>query len=127
MGPYFYVNGTVYEGEKKQSQKNSEKLAKWNHAMIACRKNYQPIAEGYLRDIYEINILSKSHLSIEIENMALPDWVAQRSGRGQLKMLNDNLWIWSVLENDISKMQHIFGRAQLTICYGGFETQSATP
>ncbi len=125
IGPYFYVNGTIYEGERKYSRKEGERLAKWNHALLACRKKDFPVAEGYLRDVYEVNVLSESQLSIIIDGVELFDWVKQNSNYGSIEMLNDRLCIWSVPAGSIRSLRRILGRARLTVCYGGFETPSA--
>lgn len=125
-GPYFYVNGTLYEGEKQYSRKEGERLAKWNHALLACRKTDSPVAEGYLRDVYEMNVLSESQLSIVIDGLKLSNWITKNSSRGYLEVLNDKLCIWSVPEGSLNNLRRVLGQARLTVCYGGFETQSAT-
>lgn len=66
----------------------------------------QVYREGVLRDVYPWNFLTASHLTAQVNNMVLQDWIQQDEQRGQLKPLNDDVWLWEVNEENILAVRY---------------------
>jgi len=56
---------------------------------------------GFLRDIYQINILTIEHLQSEVSGKKLVDWIESGIGRGYLQEVACRVWVWVLPAKDI--------------------------
>jgi hypothetical protein len=54
----------------------------------------------YLRNVFAINVLGRSHLDLKVGEQRLEDWVSSGPSRGTLSELGDNLIVWSLMGAD---------------------------
>jgi hypothetical protein len=69
--------------------------------------NDQPL----LRDIYEINLLSKRHATVSIDGLGvLTDWIASGSGRGLLEYIGRERFLWHLTELEMLNIRPFLNR-----------------
>lgn len=127
-GPYFWVNGTLFESEEGSlSGREEERLSKWNHARIEARKLGQALGENYLRDVFELNFLTRVHLDLRVGDGTLSQWIEQSSERGKISEMTENLFCWEVPASGLAKAHAVLGRTLHLVCHGGYSVRSGGP
>lgn len=105
---YATVDKTFYgapEQVKRQSQAfRGEYLA----------HNDQRNLDHMLRDLFEINFVSKGHLERRVEGRALKDWIGANAV-GTLQQLTSVCWRWDVPPEKIERIRRVLMEAGLTV------------
>ncbi|MFN3914700.1 MAG: hypothetical protein ACK4K3_07240 [Aquabacterium sp.] len=72
-----------------------------------------------LRDVFPLNYLVATHLSLPVGNSTLGGWIEQDAARGTLSQLADGLWCWSVDERAIPAVRRSLEPRGLLVAPGG--------
>lgn len=94
FSPLSYGSGISYSPNRKRlgdlTDRDSERVMNWaNH----CYRGHRA-SEGYLRDIYAMNIIGQKHIGMRVGNLDLGNWIEQDPIRGSLSELSGKtLWI----------------------------------
>lgn len=67
-----------------------------------------------VRDVFEINFLSRGHLDREVEGKMLQDWILD-TGHGALRQMSNVSWRWDVPQVKISAVRRALNEAGMTI------------
>ncbi len=67
-----------------------------------------------LRDVFEINFLSKGHLERRVEGRALKDWIGENAV-GKLQQLTSVCWRWDVPLEKIERIRRVLIEAGSTV------------
>lgn len=97
-GPTLYVVG-IGQGIGPSSGKAYEEAVRHGH-WGRLGMDRQVYREGVLRDVYPWNFLAVPHLTAQVNNRVLQDWIQEDEQRGHLKPLNDDVWLWEVNEEN---------------------------
>lgn len=126
-GPAFYADGGTLNGDKYFARAQLEEIAKWSHAIGESQKLGFPVSD-LLRDIYPLNFLNPHHLSMQVKDQSLKDWIESDPKRGSLKpLIEGKLWTWTVPEHRIQPIRKVLGPERLLISWGDFNTPSGGP
>ena len=110
-GPALYAYGmTSGLGYSDDEMKEGDRITKWMCLTADERKLS-------LRDVYQINILSKEHLEKIVNNMTLQEWIVEAESRGILEQINDKLWFWRVNTDNIDKIRMELSEKGILSCY----------
>jgi hypothetical protein len=72
------------------------------------RRGLRP-SDGYMRDLYQQNLLSEVHLSKEVEGMPLAEWIQERDA-GKLEPVGSR-WLWSLEPEEIHRCRFVLNQA----------------
>lgn len=70
-----------------------------------------------LRMVYPCSMLNEKHLRIKIQGMPLGEWIADEQGRGSLRKICNDLWLWEVGKDDIDHVSKLCGDAGILIAW----------
>lgn len=113
-GPALYAYGfTAGLGYDESDMNEKGLISKWLHDSYD-KSSY---LEGYMRDIYPLNVLSNAHLNKHVGEQPLKEWVLRTSERGTLEQLNESCWIWEVNTRDTANIRCVLGAHRVLICY----------
>ena len=70
-----------------------------------------------LRMVYPCNMLNENHLHIEIQGMTLGEWIVQERGRGSLRKISNDLWLWEVGRDDMEGVSKCCGDAGILLAW----------
>lgn len=122
FSPSAYCWGLGYSpGQRKfgeVTRTDGRRLECWCHNQ---RRGLRP-SDGYLRDVYEQNLLGDLHLSRTIEGMSLDSWIRE-GGRGSLKQVADR-WLWSLTPEEIHRCRFALNQAGLLLSGRDLDPQS---
>ncbi|HQS85134.1 MAG TPA: hypothetical protein PLY23_09635 [Alphaproteobacteria bacterium] len=102
LGPTWYPFGTIQGLDWDKDRKEREDITKWNNEYRMSDGKYKI---GDLRDIYPMNLLSKTHQNLKIDSLPFFEWIKADSKRGSLTALNDSLWAWWVDPDNIPSVR----------------------
>ena len=71
--------------------------------------------QGYLRDIYPLNVLSAPHLHMPVNGVPLADWIRVSADRGTLRPLAGGAWLWRIDEPHVPAITAELEQAGLLI------------
>lgn len=127
-GPYFWVSGMLYEsGDGTMAMKEQERLSKWAHARVEASKLNMTLGQNYLRDVYEVNFLTDTHLSLPVKNGTLREWIEASKARGVILQLKTGLYCWTVSDKGLSEARAVLGNSLHLVCYGDYAVKSGGP
>ncbi|SFU21522.1 hypothetical protein SAMN05192562_1202 [Kosakonia arachidis] len=69
-----------------------------------------------LRMVYPFNMINEHHLNIKIDEMILDRWIVKNNA-GQLKKINNSLWMWVVDDGSIDEINQSLGEAGVLISW----------
>src|SRR5690606_26636934 len=70
----------------------SERIARWMRECIGDRS----FVAGRLKDIYELNIVTRRHLDFPIDRENLHAWIEANPGRGAITQLDNTRFLWEL-------------------------------
>jgi hypothetical protein len=109
LGPAMYAVGIsqgvriVKEGEPRE---DTWRLCRWGDAMAE-----HAYLNGFLRDVYPWNFLTKPQLAWMLGRRTLESWIRQDRSRGWLSKLSDEILLWEVPEERIEALRAELGEA----------------
>lgn len=81
------------------SDNEAAELQRWSEI---ARAEYWKKPMPFMRDLYEVNLLSDKHANYEIDGMGrLSEWISASEGRGQLEVVPGNRILWKLNEAEI--------------------------
>ncbi|MDR2723705.1 MAG: hypothetical protein LBB25_00665, partial [Holosporaceae bacterium] len=121
-GWYFYGYGTseldITPGWKLYNERHVDiavRIAAWRTNFKSNIRNSGKI--DVLREIYPINFINKSHLSHEIfPKTTLKDWIEAADHRGTIAKATDELWLWSVPDEDLYQVTVDLAPTGILLC-----------
>jgi hypothetical protein len=60
------------------------------------RRSSKDHMEGYLVDVFDLNVLSPLHMNFPVEGTSFDKWIARDRKRGQLVKIKDEVHVWLV-------------------------------
>ncbi|WP_054179702.1 hypothetical protein [Trabulsiella odontotermitis] len=81
------------------------------------RKGLERYKKTMLRMVYPGNIINNYHLSITLKGITLKEWILSDVRHGSLEKLNDEMWLWSVEENELDSINKCLGEAGILISW----------
>jgi hypothetical protein len=113
FSPTAYFWGLEY----KPNRKVLGEVTPFAGARLECwrdnqRRGLHP-SQGYLRDLYQQNLLGEVHLSRRVEGMTLAEWIP-KCGGGTLQAVA-GWWLWSLDSEDIPRSRRILDQAGLLL------------
>ncbi|HEX7860802.1 MAG TPA: hypothetical protein VF773_10775 [Verrucomicrobiae bacterium] len=113
-GPTLFAFGLVAGlGFSSGEMIEADAIARWGRGGIDDRR----YLHGVLRDVFPLNLLSRAHLAMAIENRTLETWIRHSKDRGTLLQLVNDRYIWKVGSQQISHVQLELTRAGLLISH----------
>lgn len=97
---------------------NDELRWKWQTFTIEMQRGGARYPER-LRDVFPLNYLIDSHLSFQLGEQTLGEWITASQARGLLTNLERGLWCWSVPENIIRQVRSVLEPSGLLVAPGG--------
>ncbi|MFC0179593.1 hypothetical protein [Thorsellia kenyensis] len=99
-GPSCYMFGVIYSNGKRsfRSDEERKRISNW---MWGSEKVYS----GNIRDVYEMNFLSKDCLLQQTKVGELKTWIESSSKNGSLKKINDKIFLWNVELQEIERIR----------------------
>lgn len=128
-GPDFFIDGSTLStgGRNFFTRYEEEEIAKWSHARRQGRK-FDLAVSDLIRDVFPKNFLNAHHLSMQIKDQSLRDWINTDPRHGTLKpLIEDKLWVWDVPKNRIGSIRKVLGKKHLLISWGDFNMPSGGP
>lgn len=77
-------------GLDRPTPREEEEIRRWAGVL------YSSDLSSVLRDLYEVNFLSKEHLQLRVGRSTLRGWIAADASRGRLTPVNENVHAWEV-------------------------------
>ncbi|MDR2723704.1 MAG: hypothetical protein LBB25_00660 [Holosporaceae bacterium] len=72
---------------------------------------------GYLREIYPLNFINGAHLNHEVfPKITLKNWVEAADHRGTIAKATDELWLWSVPDEDLESITKELALSDILLC-----------
>ncbi len=108
LGPDLYAHGMVTGlGYSPEGMAQGDRIAAWMHERLGANRHLH----GFVRDVYPLNVLSSSHVSRDVENVSLGQWIQQSADRGDLKQIGGEAWLWNLDHNQIDSVRADLQRA----------------
>lgn len=70
-----------------------------------------------LRMVYPCNMINENHLQINIQGMTLGEWIVKERGRGSLRKISKDVWIWEVGRDDMEGVSKCCGDAGILLAW----------
>lgn len=107
--PTAYANGDWQHAKNISpiSRSSNEILQNW------CT-NCDRIQTGFLRDVYEENLINKNHLEKEINGRSLRQFIADNN-LGVLHQINDFIFFWRLEDNQLGKARDLLYNTAILI------------
>lgn len=104
FSPLAYSSGLSYSPSFKKwgdhTDRDAERVANWsNHCYQGQRGS-----EGYMRDIYPMNLIGPEHLGMVIGKIKLENWISQDPTRGRLLPCHGKV-LWIIKGKEIRSVQ----------------------
>lgn len=111
-GPDLYALGMCTNTDyTSEGMRIADRTAAWFRERIGKNRHLQ----GYLRDVYPLNVISRPHLDKLVHGTPLGDWIHQTPERGILRPLAGGAWLWRIDEQQVPQIQAELERAGLLI------------
>lgn len=112
LGPDLYALGMNTAPDYSEAgMLASDRIGAWFRERIDQNRHLQ----GYLRDVYPMNVLSDPHLRMPVNGVALADWIRTSADRGTLRPLAGGAWLWRVDEQHVPAITAELEQAGLLI------------
>ena len=99
-----------FDGNNFEVLYDCENVGLWSKE-ISGNNNFVKYKTEKLRMVYEINLLNINHLSnIIVDGYKLKEWILINKGNGILLPMENNMWLWRIKQNDLSRINNILGR-----------------
>jgi len=99
---------------------STKKNLRWAKYWVRVKTEGRPLG-GSFRDIYPMNFLNEQHLEIMIGDIPIRSWIAHGAGRGTLRRLNEDIWIWDLPSRALPAVRRAFAEAGLLVSCGTYE------
>jgi hypothetical protein len=114
FSPLAYTSGISYGPNVKSwgdhNARDTERVTNWsNH----CYRGHKA-SEGYLRDVYPVNVIGSAQAEALIGSVKLEDWIKQDPSRGILLPLNDKM-LWEIGDRDILSVQRALDKFKILL------------
>ncbi|WP_079913173.1 hypothetical protein [Paenibacillus sp. 32352] len=70
-----------------------------------------------LRMVYPCNMINESHLHIKIQGTTLGEWIVKERGRGTLKKISNEMWLWEVGRDNMEGVTKCCGDAGILLAW----------
>ena len=114
FSPRAYASGISYSanrpGTGKPNFTDGERHVRWAAHCYRGRR----ASEGYMRDIYSLNLIGPHHLERRIGGHDLATWIARDRRRGRLEPYRDR-HLWSVAHENLLLVQRELDAAQFLL------------
>jgi hypothetical protein len=111
-GPDLYAYGMAaglgYSGTDRTEM---NRIGAWMRERMAQNRH----KNGMLRDVYPLNLLTRVHLSQEVERHSLSDWINGTRERGELVDLGHEQWVWRLPNASVESVRSSLRAAGLII------------
>lgn len=115
-GPEIYALGMATGPDDSQQGKIlADRTCAWFRERIGQNRHRQ----GYLRDVYPLNVVSQPHLEMPVHGMALGEWIRHAPQRGSLRPLAGGAWLWRIEDAQVASVQAELEAAGLLIAQLG--------
>ncbi len=118
-GPRAFAEGTIstrFSTVDRTFYGVPEQMRKQSHAFsgVYLTDNDKRNLDHMLRDVFEINFLSKGHLDRQVKGKTLRGWIDENAF-GTLQQLTPRCWRWNVPNEDIPEIRGALIEAGLTV------------
>lgn len=114
FSPLAYSSGLSYSpnrpGAGNPNRIDGERHVRWAAHCYRGRR----ASEGYMRDIYSINVIGAHHLQRRIDGEGLATWISRDPRRGRLEPYRDR-HLWSVENENLLLLQRELDQAQFLL------------
>lgn len=101
-GPDLYALGMSTGSDyTPEGNRAADRTCAWFRERIGQNRHLQ----GYLRDVYPLNVISQPHLDKQVQGMPLREWIIASPERGTLRPLAGGAWLWRIEENQVVPIQ----------------------
>jgi hypothetical protein len=109
---YWATAYAIGDREHGKEVHNIKRLSKehFEQWLSKCEK----ISEGFLRDIYEENVLSTAQLNHSINGRSLKEFIVSEN-MGELSMINNDVFFWKLNDDQLKKCREILYKTDLLI------------
>jgi hypothetical protein len=115
-GPDLYALGMATNSEySPEGMRAADRVGAWFRERIGQNRHRQ----GYLRDVYTLNVISQPHLEMPVHGTPLGEWIGQTPHRGTLRPLAGGAWLWRVDDAQVPCVQAQLEAAGLLIAHLG--------
>ncbi|GED73120.1 hypothetical protein BRE01_68220 [Brevibacillus reuszeri] len=70
-----------------------------------------------LRMVYPCNMINEQHLRIKIVGISLGEWIVNERGRGSLRKICNDLWLWEVGKDELEGVNKSCGEAGILLAW----------
>ncbi|WP_068621370.1 hypothetical protein [Paenibacillus tuaregi] len=70
-----------------------------------------------LRMVYPCNLINGNHLHMKIQGMTLGEWIVKEGGRGSLRKISHDLWLWEIGRDDLEGVSRWCGEAGILLAW----------
>lgn len=114
FSPLAYTTGLIYSPNVRQwgghTLRDKERVTNWsNH----CYRGHRA-SEGYLRDVYPVNLISLEHTEMHVGSVKLGGWIGADPARGSLSRLNGK-FLWEIGCKNIRSVQRELDKAEILL------------
>lgn len=118
LGPTLYAAGLCQGLQPWGADRAEVKyINKWGDVGVKNRV-YE---RGLLRDVYPQNYLTEVQLLKQIDETSLKHWIERDRTRGTLSLMGDGMFLWEVLDSQISSIRSVLESAGLIFNAGSDE------
>ena len=112
--PLSYFAGGAYQGNDKRlgavSSAANARITNWrNH----CYRGNRP-SQGYMRDLYSLNVLSGQHIRREVQGLSLLEWISSSERRGVISEFGTK-WLWRIPDSYVFEVQKLLEQANMLL------------
>lgn len=112
--PVAYFAGATYDHSDRRLGKltpgGSARITNWRSH---CHRGNRP-SQGYMRDVYPLNILSREHICNELRGVSLLEWISTSPSRGEISEFGSKC-IWRIADQHIAEVQRSLDEAGLLL------------
>lgn len=109
---YWATAYAIGDREHGKSVRNIKRLSKDNFEQWL--KNCEKISQGYLRDIYEENILNADQLNKPLNGGSLKDYIVSEN-MGEISMINNEVFCWKMNQTQLKESRDFIYKTSLLI------------
>lgn len=114
FSPAAYFAGAGYKHNVRKfgglTEEDSARITNWqNH----CYRGLRP-SQGYLREIYPVNLISPLVLKNSIDGRPLDEWISDSKEHGKLSEFGAK-WLWEIPYRDLPAVQKELDRERILL------------
>lgn len=80
-------------------------------------KGKERYKDTLLRMVYPVNVINNHHFNIEIGSVNLKEWILSDEKHGSLEELNNGMWLWTVEDDELDKLNKCLGEVGILISW----------